>query len=123
MQKFITMGEGYREIFELQALIEYNHQRVQHAILTYDNQSNASFLLVMKPVQQDVQAVYTIYNGIRFKDGKSKKYDLIKSWCDEVDINIIEIETKSPTVFHEREQFYQYLTGILRLNHLLLPMT
>src|SRR5699024_4190564 len=83
----------------------------------------ASFLLVMKPVQQDVQAVYTIYNGIRFKDGKSKKYDLIKSWCDEVDINIIEIETKSPTVFHEREQFYQYLTGILRLNHLLLPMT
>src|SRR5699024_6138540 len=71
---------------------------------------------------QDVQAVYTIYNGIRFRDGKSKKYNLIKPWCDEGAKYIIEIERKSQTAIHEREQSYHYLTGILRLNHLLLPL-
>lgn len=123
MQKFITMGQGYREIFELQALIEYNHQRVEHAVFCYNDKSPASFLLIMKPVEQNVQAVYTIYNGIKYEAGAGKKYKLIKSWCEDHDIKVIEFKTKSPEDFYEQEQYYQYLTGLLRLNHLLLPMT
>ena len=123
MQKFITMGEGYLEIFELQALIDYNHERVQHAIFLNNDKTPATFLLVMKPVEQNLQAIYTIYNGIVYNDGQGKKYQLIKSWCEEKNLNIVEFSTKSPEEFYEREQFYQYLTGILRLNHLILPMT
>lgn len=123
MQKFITMGEGYHEIFELQALIDYNHERVQHAIFLNNDKTPATFLLVMKPVEQNLQAIYTIYNGIAYNDGQGKKYQLIKSWCEEKNLSIVEFSTKSPEEFYEREQFYQYLTGILRLNHLILPMT
>lgn len=123
MQKFITMGEGYSEIFELQAFIEYNHQRVKHAMFLYNDESPATFLLVMEPVEKNFQAIYTIFNGIAYNDGQGKKYQLIKSWCEDKNLSIVEFSTKSPNIFYEREQFYQYLTGILRLNNLILPMT
>lgn len=123
MQKFITMGQGYQEIFELEALIEYNHERIKHAIFLYNDKSPATFLLVMKPVKQNVQAIYTIFNGILYNEGQGKKYQLIKSWCEDKNLSIVEFSTKSPVDFYEQEQFYQYLTGILRLNHLVIPMT
>ena len=77
----------------------------------------------MKPVEQNVQAIYTIFNGIAYNEGQGKKYQLIKSWCEDKDLSIVEFSTKPPEEFYEREQFYLYLTGILRLNHLILPMT
>lgn len=122
MQKFITLGEGHGDIFELEAIIGHNHIRIDKAIFLHTEESRSTFLLVMKPVRGNFQAIYTIYNGIQFKDGQGQKYTLIRGWCEEKEIPIVEFSTRDPEDFYERNQFYQYITGVLRLNHLIPPM-
>ncbi len=122
MQKFITLGDGYGDLFELEALIGYNHTRVDKAIFLHTEDKLSTFLLVMQPVRGNFQAIYTIYNGIGFKNGLGRKYTLIRGWCEEKDLPIVEFSTRDPEDFYEREQFYQYITGVLRLNHLIPPM-
>jgi hypothetical protein len=122
MQKFITLGEGHGDIFELETLIEYNHERVDRALFLHTDNLPSTFLLIMKPVRGNFQAIYTIYKGISYKDGNGQKYELIKGWCDNKDIRLTEFTARNPEDFHERAQFYQYITGVLRLNHLLPPL-
>ncbi|MFD2829833.1 DUF7147 family protein [Corticicoccus populi] len=124
MQKFITLGEGYGDIFEIEALIEYNHARIDRALFLHTENAPSTFLLIMKPVRGNFQAVYTIFKGIHVDEtGKGQKYQLLNNWCTEKEIKVIEFTTRNPDDFHEREQFYQYITGVLRLNHLLPPLT
>lgn len=122
MQKFITLGEGYGDVFELEAIISHNHTRIDKAIFLHTDESQSTFLLVMQPVRGNFQAIYSIYMGIPYKDGQGKKYTLIHEWCKEKDIPLVEFSTRDPEDFYAREQFYQYITGVLRLNHLIPPM-
>lgn len=122
MQKFITLGEGYGDIFELESLISHNHTRIDKAIFLHTAEKQSTFLLVMQPVRGNFQAIYTIYKGILFKEGQGQKYTLIRKWCEESDIPVIEFSTRDPEDFYKREQFYQYITGVLRLNHLIPSM-
>ncbi|AKG73692.1 DUF7147 family protein [Salinicoccus halodurans] len=122
MQKFITLGEGYGDIFELESLISHNHTRIDKAIFLHTGDSHSTFLLVMQPVRGNFQAIYTIYNGIRYNQGQGQKYTLIRGWCEGKNIPVIEFSARDPEDFYEREQFYQYITGVLRLNHLIPPM-
>ncbi|MFC3419791.1 hypothetical protein ACFOLA_09910 [Salinicoccus hispanicus] len=122
MQKFITLGEGHGDLFELEALIGNNHGRISKGIFLHTAEGMSTFLLVMSPVRGNFQAIYTIYRGILYKDGAGKKYKMIDEWCRKHDIPVIEFSTRDPEDFHEREQFYQYITGVLRLNHLIPPL-
>lgn len=122
MQKFITLGEGYGDIFELETLIEYNHPRIVRGLFLHSGSTPSTFLLVMSPVRGNFQAIYTIYQGVPVRDGTGKKYDMINSWCTGKDIPVTEMTSRNPDDFHEREQFYRYITGVLRLNHLLPPL-
>ncbi|WP_020008743.1 DUF7147 family protein [Salinicoccus albus] len=122
MQKFITLGEGYGEIFELESLINHNYTRVEKSLFLHTDNHPSTFLLVMKPVRGNFQAIYTLYMGIPYRDGEGRKYNMIRQWCEEKNIPVIELSTRNPDDFYEREQFYQYMTGVLRLNHLLRPL-
>lgn len=124
MQKFITLGEGHGDIFEIETLIEYNHPRIDRALFLHTEDAPSTFLLIMKPVRGNFQALYTIYQGIPFNnEGTGMKYQMLKKWCDEKNIKVIEFSTRNPNDFHEKEQFFQYITGVLRLNHLLPPLS
>lgn len=123
MQKFITIGEGHGDLFELEALISNNHGRINKGIFLHTAEDMSTFLLVMAPVRGNFQAIYTIYRGILHKEGTGKKYKMIEEWCREHGIPVIEFSTRDPEDFHEKEQFYQYITGVLRLNHLIPPLT
>lgn len=117
MQKYIELGRGYAEIFELEQLIQYNKSRIDKAILLTHGDEAATFLLIMQPARDHFQAIYTIYRGISVS-GEQKKLNLVKGWLDAADIQFIQFDTKSPEEFYESDQYYQYITGILRLNHL-----
>lgn len=118
MQKYIELGRGYAEIFELEQLIQYNKPRIDKAILLTHGETPATFLLIMQPARDHFQAVYTIYKGISMSEPQ-KKLSLIKSWLKDADIQLVTFDTKHPDEFYEPEQYYQYITGILRLNHLI----
>lgn len=123
MQKFITLGEGHGDIFELETLIEYNYSRIDRALFLHTEASPSTFLLIMQPVRGNFQAIYTIYKGIAMNNGEGQKYQMIKEWCYNKEVRLTEFTTRNPDDFHEQEQFYQYITGVLRLNHLLPPLT
>ncbi len=123
MQKYIELGTGYAEIFELEQLIHYNKPRIDKAIMLTHGEDQATFLLIMNPVKDHFQAIYTIFKGVPVAvSGSQKKYELIKQWLESADIQLVEIDTKNPDEFYEKEQYYQYVTGILRLNYLLPDM-
>ena len=118
MQKFIVLGHGYSEIFELKALLEYNHTRVDKAIFFHHEDAPSTFSLVMKPVEKDFQAIYTILRGLR-NGPDGKMYEMIHNLCKEYGVEVIEMTSRDPEDFHEKELFFQYMIGVLRLNHLI----
>lgn len=118
MQKFIVLGHGYSEIFELKALLEYNHTRVDKAIFFHHEDAPSTFSLVMKPVEKDFQALYTILRGLR-NGPDGKMYEMIHNLCKEYGVEVVVMTSRDPEDFHEKELFFQYMIGVLRLNHLI----
>lgn len=123
MQKFIRLGDGYGDIFELEALIEYNHQRIKSGIYLHVDGEPSTFVLVMEPVRGNFQALYTIYQGIPMTSKYQQKYKIINESLEQYDIQKVEMTTRPPGDFYDPEQYFQYMTGVLRLNHLLPPMS
>ncbi len=123
MQKFIQLGEGYGDIFELEALIQHNHQRIESGIYLHVEGKPSTFVLVMAPVRGNFQALYTIYRGIPMTGKVNQKYNIINENLEKYNIGKVEMTTRDPEDFHEREQYFQYMLGVLRLNHLLPPLT
>ena len=89
MQKFIVLGHGYSEIFELKALLEYNHTRVDKAIFFHHEDAPSTFSLVMKPVEKDFQALYTILRGLR-NGPDGKMYEMIHNLCKEYGVEVVD---------------------------------
>jgi len=121
VQKFILLGNGYSEIFELQALIQYNHARIDKAVFIHHEDAPSTFVLIMKPVKKNFQALYTILRGLR-KGHEGEMYRIISTWLDEKNIQKIDMSSRDPEDFHEEELYYQYIIGVLRLNHIIPPL-
>mgnify|MGYP006879744937 CR=1 FL=1 len=122
MQKFIRLGDGYGDIFELEALIEYNHQRIKSGIYLHVEDEPSTFVLIMEPVRGNFQALYTIYRGILMTTRHQQKYKIINESLEKYNIQKVEMTTRTPADFYDSEQYFQYMIGVLRLNHLLPPM-
>lgn len=123
MQKFIQLGDGYGDIFELEALIQYNHQRIKSGIYLHVEGRPSTFVLVMSPVRGNFQALYTIYQGIPMTSKNKTKYKIINENLEKYNIGKVEMTTRDPGDFHVREQYFQYMLGVLRLNNLLPPLS
>ena len=121
MQKFILLGNGYSEIFAVQALIEYNHTRIDKAVFIHHEDAPSTFVLIMKPVEKNFQALYTILRGLR-KGHEGEMYNIICKWLDDKNIQKIDMSSRDPRDFHEEELYYQYIIGVLRLNHIIPPL-
>jgi hypothetical protein len=127
IQQFIELGQGYGDIYELCELIKTNEHRFHNAFIftaNHNDVSVASLAVAFKPVgESKFMPIYICREGIPYNEEKpSKRIEIFKQAVKEAGQleNIFEI--KHSSIFSETNQFYQYLIGILRLNHYIPPM-
>lgn len=127
IQRFIELGEGYSDLYELIETAKANKHRVLHLIALHSNVNNrdvSSLVVVMEPTNPGkFQALYICREGIPNPHIKAnKRFELFTELGIYLNKSIIHIEVKPSNMFNELELYYQYLIGILRLNHYLPPL-
>ena len=128
IQKFIELGEGYADIYELIDLGHRMPERIQHAIAFYSEKNGkpvASLSLVMKPAFQDkFQPIYICREGIPNPHEKpNQRFGLYKEMVEAAGKEVSEFTIKPSNLFPETELFYQHLIGILRMNKFIAPLS
>lgn len=127
IQRFIELGQGYSDIYELIELAKSNHSRLQHMIALHtviEKKEATSLAIILKPTDPGkFQPIYICREGIPNPNFlPNKRFDLFAQTAEELNKTIIELSVKPSTIFPEKELFYQQLIGILRLNHFLAPL-
>lgn len=127
IQRFIELGEGYSDIYELIETTKYNKKRVAQLLALHtkiDAKEKTSLVVVMQPTDPGkFQALYLCREGIPNPTiTPNKRYELFKDLAEDLQKQIIEINVKPSSMFNEKELYYQYLIGIFRLNHLIPPL-
>jgi hypothetical protein len=127
IQRFIEIGEGYSDIYELIEIAKANQARLNHMMAfhtTINNKEVTSLVVVLKPTDPgNFQPLYICREGIpnpRFTP--NKRFDLFAKAAEILQKEMIQIDIKPSTSFAEKELFYQYVIGILRLNHYIPPL-
>ncbi|MCP3026231.1 methylthioribose kinase [Halobacillus sp. A5] len=127
-QKFIELGEGYTDLYELIELGSRMPERIQHALAFYSEKSGlsaASLALIMKPdIQNKFQPIYICREGIPNPHEKTnQRFAMFQSMVEKSGHSIIEYTVKPSSIFPETELYYSYLIGILRTHKKLAPLT
>jgi len=127
IQRFIELGEGYSDLYELIETAKANRHRLMHLMAIHskiDSKDFTSLIVILKPTNPgSFQALYICREGIPNPHVlKNKRFDLFADLAAELDKTIIEFDAKPSTQFAEKELYYQYLIGILRLNHYIPPL-
>ncbi len=127
-QRFIELGEGYSDIYELLELMSTNSHRIYKSYI-FSSQHNSheqlSLAVSFSPATEKnhFMPIYICREGIRYSaDKPSKRYDLFMEHAESLGTKPARVEIKHSSQFAENELFFQYITGILRLNHLLPPL-
>lgn len=128
IQRFIELGQGYSDLYELLTLSRSMPERIQHLMAfhtTTGEEKRTSLVVVMKPTTPgDFQPLYICREGIPYPhDIPNKRFDLFESLANELQKDIIELTVQPSQIFGERELFYQHLIGILRMNRYIAPMS
>lgn len=127
IQQFIELGQGYGDVFELCELMKTNEHRIHHAFLFIANKNDksyASLAVAFKPVgESKFMPIYICREGIPYEtDKKSKRLEMFETAVAQYGHQVNTLEIKHSSIFSEVNLFYQYLIGILRLNHYIPPM-
>lgn len=127
IQRFIELGEGYSDIYELLELMKNNKNRISKLFAFNTNVQDkqvTSLAVAFQPTNPgDFQAIYICREGIPNPEIKpNKRYSLFAELANELDLSIITLDVKSSTMFSEKELYYQHLIGILRMNRYIPPM-
>ncbi|WP_458414008.1 methylthioribose kinase [Schinkia sp. CFF1] len=127
IQRFIELGQGYSDLYELLEIARTNKHRIVHlmAFHTVINDNDVTSLaVVLKPTTTgDFQPIYVCREGIPNPEKKpNKRFDLFKELAEELGKEIIAFKVKPSSVFAETELYYQHLIGILRMNRFIPPM-
>ncbi len=127
IQQFIELGQGYGDVFELCELMKTNEHRIHHAFLFIshkNDKSYASLAVAFKPVgESKFMPIYICREGIPYEmDKKSKRLELFETAVAQYGRQVNTLEIKHSSLFSDVNLFYQYIIGILRLNHYIPPM-
>jgi len=127
IQRFIELGEGYSDIYELIEISKANKHRVTQLLALHTKVKEkevTSLVVIMQPTDPGkFQALYICREGIpNPKFTENKRFELFKELSGYLQKQIIEIDVKPSSMFNEKELYYQYIIGILRLNHLIPPL-
>ncbi|GAA0338859.1 hypothetical protein GCM10008967_31430 [Bacillus carboniphilus] len=125
IQRFIELGEGYSDIYELLEIVNRNQDRIQHFLLmkTEENKSEfCSLVVILKATQTgNFQPLYICKEGIPYKEN-SQRIQLFREAAQQIGKSVIELEVRPSSSFADPNLFYQYLIGILRMNRYILPL-
>lgn len=126
IQRFIELGEGYSDIYELVELARTNSHRVHRLLLlkTIKNDRQVvSPVVVLKPAGEgNLQPLYISLEGIPSKEPSVQRLKLFEDLSKELDVSIIPMEIKPSNEFNEKDLYFNYIIGILRLNNLIPPL-
>ncbi|WP_349410388.1 methylthioribose kinase [Pseudalkalibacillus sp. SCS-8] len=120
IQRFIELGEGYSDLYELIELADSNAQRVKRFIAlktVIKEQEVCSLAITMDPAgESNFQPIYICREGVK---EHSKRWELFNACAQKHGKEVQTLEVRPSTEFNEIALYYQYLTGILRLQHLI----
>ncbi|WP_243289990.1 methylthioribose kinase [Bacillus sp. FJAT-47783] len=127
IQRFIELGEGYSDLYELIEIAKANKKRLCHLMAFHsklNGQDVTSLVVVLNPTNPgDFQPLYICREGIPNPHVKeNKRYQLFKDTAEQLQKEVIELTVKPSTIFPEKELYYQHLIGILRMNRYIAPM-
>lgn len=126
IQRFIELGEGYGDIYELCELARVNKERIHQTFIfcsTKDNITYFSIAIALKPVNTaNFFPIYICREGIVETGHESKRLTIFKETLDKLAIQPIKVDIKHSSVYVDVNLYYQYIIGILRLNHLIPPL-
>ncbi len=126
IQRFIELGEGYSDIYELVELARTNSHRVHRLLVLKTIKNNREVLspvVVLKPAGEgNLLPLYISREGIPAKEPSVQRQELFEALSNEIETPIIPIEVKPSSEFNEVDLYFNYIIGILRLNNLIPPL-
>ncbi|WP_053366087.1 DUF7147 family protein [Bacillus sp. FJAT-27245] len=128
IQRFIELGRGYGDLYELIEIAESSSHRITHFLALHteiDNKKVTSLAIILNSAGEGkFQPIYICREGVPDpRTLPSKRYSLFQDAAIRLGKDIYELEVKPSTLFAEPELYYQQLIGILRLNHFLPPLS
>ena len=128
IQRFIELGEGYSDIYELIEIASSQKERITFFLelqTAVNNRDVVSLAVILKPTDPGgFQPIYICREGIPNPETTpNKRYDLFKEMAETCGKNIIRLQIKPSSLFADKELYYQHLIGILRMNRYLPPLS
>ncbi|QTD42423.1 methylthioribose kinase [Sporosarcina sp. Te-1] len=127
-QRFIELGEGFSDVFELIELMNTNAKRL-HRTFVFSAATEKGNVLSLAAAFHPAgdghfMPIYICREGILQKDQQEMpKRRLLFEQASLVNgYTPISIDLQHSSSFAEPSLYYQYIIGILRLNHLLPPL-
>lgn len=122
IQQFIELGQGYGDVFELCELIQTNKERMHRAFIftsQKDGKNYASLAIALQPAgESKFMPIYICREGIPYNVEKpNQRLQLFEQACQQTGHELHVLDVKHSSTFTETSLFYQYMIGILRLNH------
>ncbi|ARK31119.1 DUF7147 family protein [Halalkalibacter krulwichiae] len=123
IQRFILLGEGYNDLYELLEIARTNANRL-HMLLRLDTNEKSSLVVILHAATPGkMMPLYLCLEGIHNPANKpSERYKLFEQLAEELDKPIHKLEVKSSSMFKENDLYYQYLIGVLRMNRFIPPL-
>ncbi|KGX93284.1 Methylthioribose kinase [Pontibacillus halophilus JSM 076056 = DSM 19796] len=127
IQRFIELGKGYSDLYELLEIGYGMEERIQHLFAFHtdlDGNDMTSLAIALHPTNPgEFQPIYICREGIPNPNAiENKRFDLFKQLSSHVQKPIHEIIVRPSTFFAETDLYYQHLIGILRMNRYIAPM-
>jgi hypothetical protein len=127
IQRFIELGEGYSDLYELIELARSNEPRMLHfmAFHTVVNERPVTSLAIaLKPAEEGkFQPIYICREGIPDPNHvPNKRFQLFEQAAKAQGREVTQMDVKPSSVFAEKQLYYQHLIAILRLNHYIPPL-
>ncbi|MBB5179004.1 hypothetical protein HNQ44_000426 [Planomicrobium koreense] len=124
IQRFIELGEGYGDIFELRELITTNSHRFKHGFIfvseQHDGKSTLSVAAAFEPTAQGgFMPIYICREGI---PENSKRLEIFEEAVKALGHTPIKMDVKHSSAYGEKRFYFSHLIAILRLNHYIPPM-
>ncbi len=127
IQRFIYLGEGYSDLYELMEIARSNHSRIHMLVrldTTIQSEKKCSLVVILKPADPGkLMPLYVSLEGFYQPDvKKTERYRLFEQLSTDLNQPIHRLEVKASSQFEELDLFYQYLIGVLRLNRYIPPL-
>ncbi len=124
IQRFIELGEGYGDIYELRQLIESNRERFMHGFVfvskTKSGEPVVSIAAAFQPAPEGkFMPIYLCREGI---PDSSKRLAVFEEAVKQTGKMPIRMDVKHSAEYADPKLYFGHLIAILRLNHYIPPM-